>query len=140
MLLANPERLALEVVASALEPPAEIDFLAFAEQHVTFDEGPFPGPYSRQLFPFFDEILRALGPRDPCRYVTMMSSAQVGKTTLAEIFCLGSITLGRGSFLFVHPTQENAVRFAKMKLLPMMRSMPVVNAAFPSPAPIARLT
>ena len=131
MLLANPERLALEVVASALEPPAEIDFLAFAEQHVTFDEGPFPGPYSRQLFPFFDEILRALGPRDPCRYVTMMSSAQVGKTTLAEIFCLGSITLGRGSFLFVRPTQENAVRFAKMKLLPMMRSMSVVNAAFP---------
>jgi hypothetical protein len=53
MLLANPERLALEVIASALQPATEIDFLAFAEQHVTFDEGPFPGPYSRQLFSVF---------------------------------------------------------------------------------------
>jgi phage terminase large subunit GpA-like protein len=131
MLLANPERLALEVLADALEPPSEIDLLAFAEQHVTFTEGPFPGPYSRQLAPYFDEILRALGPRDPCRYFTMMSSAQCGKTSLAQIFCLGSIALGRGSFLFAHPTSENAIRFAKMKLLPMMRSMPVVNAAFP---------
>jgi phage terminase large subunit GpA-like protein len=131
MLIANAQRLALDVVASALEPPAEIDYLAFAEQHVTFDDGPFPGPYSRSLFPFFDEVLRALGPRDPCRYVTLMSSAQVGKTALANIFCLGSITLGRGSFLFVHPTADNAIRFAKMKLLPMMRTTPIVNAAFP---------
>ena len=131
MLLANPERLGLEVLAAALQPSAEIDLLAFAEQHVVFDEGPFVGPYSRQLFPFFDEILRALGPRDPARYITLASSAQVGKTALATIFCLGSITLWRGSFLFAHPTEQNAVRFAKMKLLPMMRSMPIVNAVFP---------
>jgi phage terminase large subunit GpA-like protein len=131
MLIANAQRLALETIAAALEPPAEIDYLAFAEQYVTFDDGPFIGPYSRALFPFFDEILRALGPGDPCRYVTMVSSAQVGKTTLANIFCLGSITLGQGSFLYAHPTQENSLRWSKMKLAPMMKSIAIVREQFP---------
>jgi len=86
MLLANPERLAIETVAAALEPPPALDLLAWAERNIVFDDGPFPGPYSRALFPFFDEVLRALGPDDPCRFVSMSASAQVGKTALATIF------------------------------------------------------
>ncbi len=134
MLLANAERLGLEVVAAALEPPPPIDYLRWAEQNITFDDGPFPGPYSRALFPFFDEVLRALGPDDPCRFVTMSASAQVGKTALATIFALGSMTNARGSFLVVHPTQDNAVRWSKMKLAPMMRSTKIVAEQFPQRA------
>ena len=130
-MLANIERLGLEVLAAVLEPPAPIDLLAWAEAHVVFDDGPFQGPYNRNLFPFFDEILRALSPEDPCRYVSVMSSAQVGKTTLGNIFCLASISLRNGSFLVAHPTSESAVRWSKMKLAPMMRSIPAVSELFP---------
>ena len=64
-MLANIERLGLEVLAAVLEPPAPIDLLAWAEAHVVFDDGPFQGPYNRNLFPFFDEILRAFESRRP---------------------------------------------------------------------------
>jgi phage terminase large subunit GpA-like protein len=131
MLIANAQRLALETVAAALEPAPAVDLLAWAEEHVVFDDGPFPGPYSRQLFPFFDEVLKALGPDDPCRFVSLCASAQVGKTALGSIFALGSITASRGSFLYCHPTSDNALRWSKMKLLPMMKSTAVVREQFP---------
>jgi len=130
-MLCNAERLGLEVLAAALQPAPPIDLLAWAEANVVFEDGEFKGPWNRSLFPFFDEILRALGPGDPCRYVTVMSSAQVGKTTLGNIFCLATITQCNGSFLVAHPTSDSAVRWSKMKLMPMMRSIEVVRDLFP---------
>jgi len=134
MLLANPERIAFETVAAALEPPPALDLLVWAERNIVFDDGPFRGPYSRVLFPFFDEVLRALGPDDPCRFVTMTASAQVGKTALATVFALGSMAAGRGSFMVVHPTEDNAIRWARMKLAPMMKSTAIVRDLFPQRA------
>ena len=69
--LANPERLAHEAIAAALRPAPPIDYLDFAERHVVFDD-PIPGPFDRNKFPYFAEILRALSPSDPCRYVTVI--------------------------------------------------------------------
>jgi phage terminase large subunit GpA-like protein len=134
MLLGNAERLAAEAVAAVLEPPPTLDLLAWAERNITFDDGPFKGPYSRALFPFFDEVLRALSPADPCRHVSLISSAQVGKTSLANIFLLALMATSRGSFLCVHPTQDNAVRWSKMKFSPAIRSTPIVREQFPQRA------
>ncbi len=134
MLLANPERIAIETVAAALQPPPALDLLDWAERNIVFDDGPFPGPFSRVLFPFFDAVLRALGPDDPCRIVSLSASAQVGKTALATIFALGSMTASRGSFMVVHPTENNAIRWSKMKLAPMMRATAVVRDQFPQRA------
>ena len=123
--------MALETIAAALQPAPPIDYLSWAERNIVFEDGPFQGPYNRQLFPFFDEVLRALSPEDPCRFVTLSASAQVGKTSLANIFCLGAVTEGRGSFLYVHPTIDNAIRWSKMKLSPLMRSAAIVRELFP---------
>ena len=79
MLIANPERLGLETVAAALEPAPVIDILAWAEQNIVFDEAQFPGPY------FWDAVLQALGPEDPCRYITVMASALGGQRTSPEV-------------------------------------------------------
>jgi phage terminase large subunit GpA-like protein len=134
MLLANAERLAVESVAAALEPPPALDLVTWAERNIVFEDGPFPGPYSRALFPFFDEVLRASGPSDACRFVSVMASAQVGKTALATIFILANMAASRGSFMCVHPTEDNAVRWAKMKLGPMMKSTAIVRELFPQRA------
>ena len=83
------------------------------------------------MFCYFDEVLRALGPDDPARIVTLMASAQIGKTILGNVFALGSAVMGRGAVLIVHPTIENAARWSRMKLSPMMRSTPAVDALFP---------
>lgn len=130
---ANAERLALDVMGEVLEPPPEVDYLAWAEQNINFSEreSQFPGPYNRDGFPYFDEILGALSPADPCRTVTIMKSAQLGGTVLANIFTLGSIAMDPGDILYVHPTENNAARWSKMKLAPMLRNTSALAKLFP---------
>ncbi|TRL35530.1 terminase [Rhizobium straminoryzae] len=130
---ANAARLAYDVMAEIMEPPAEVDYLAWAEKNVSFSkrESPFPGPYNRENFPYFDEILRALSPADPCRTVTIMKSAQLGGTVLANIFTLGSMDMDPGDILYVWPTVTKAESWSKMKLAPMLRNTLALATAFP---------
>jgi phage terminase large subunit GpA-like protein len=132
--LANAERLAMEALAEALTPPPRIDYLRWAEDNIVITEGDFPGPYNRALFPYFDEILRALSPDDPCRFVTLMGSAQIGKTTIANTFTGGTMAMAQGTFLYSHPTEDNARRWSKIKLKRMMNSTAVVRERFPQRA------
>lgn len=133
VMLANVERLALEAQARAWAPPPPVDYLAWAENNIVFTEAEsqFPGPYSRSRFPFFDEILRALSPDDPCRFVTVKGSAQVGKTVIANIFTACSMAMTTGAFLYCHPTDDNAERWSKMKLDPLLRSTSSLRLLFP---------
>lgn len=130
---ANAERLGRDVLAEVLTPPPDVDYLDWAERNIVFSkrESPFPGPYNRDLFPYFDEILRALSPADPCRVVTIMKSAQLGGTVVANIFTLGSIDMDPGDILYVHPTENNAARWSKMKLAPMLRNTTALARLFP---------
>jgi len=131
-LLANPRTLADEAIIAALKPAEPVNYLRFAEDNISFPPGePRPGPYDRRAFGYFDEILKALGPDDPARIITLMASSQIGKTILGTVFTLGSVVMGRGTAMIVHPSIENAARWSRMKLSPMMRSIPAVNALFP---------
>jgi phage terminase large subunit GpA-like protein len=108
--IANPRRLGHEAAAAALRPAAPIDYLKWATENVVFETGSFPGPYNPSNFPFFSEVFRALSPADPCRFVTLVASAQCGKTVLGGIFALGSMVMGRGTTLVCHPVEDNAIR------------------------------
>jgi phage terminase large subunit GpA-like protein len=132
--IANAERLVMEAMAAAIEPPPTVDYVRWAEENIVFTkrESPFPGPYNRKLFPYFDEILRALSPDDPCRTVTVMGSAQIGKTVVGNVFVGGSMDMDPCDFLFTHPTEQNAARWSKLKLLPMLRGTPSLNRIFPA--------
>ena len=131
--IANAERVVALAAARALEPPPPIDYLKFAEQHIVFSarESQFPGPYNRRTFPYFDEVLRALSPDDPCRYVTLKCSAQIGKTVMMNIFLGGTMFMDPCDFLVVHPTEENARRWSKLKLRLLLRGTPSLDAIFP---------
>lgn len=130
---ANATRIAFDVMAQVLEPPPDVDYLAWAERNVIFSEreSPVPGRYNRNLFAYFDEVLRALSPDDPCRIVTVSKSAQIGGTVVANIFVGGSIDMDPGDILYVHPTENNAQRWSKMKLAPMLRSTTCLARLFP---------
>ena len=131
---ANPRRLSLEALSEVLNPPPPVDYLDYAENKVSFSEreSPFKGNYNRNLFGYFDEILRALSPDDPCRIVTLAKSAQLGGTVLANIFTCGSIEMDPVDFLYVHPTEGNAKRWSKMKLSPMLKNSASLKALFRS--------
>jgi phage terminase large subunit GpA-like protein len=133
----NAERLAFDIMADVLQPPPPVDYLRWAEENIVFSkrESPqFPGPYNRERFSYFDEILRALSPEDPCRIVTLAKSAQLGGTVLANIFTGGSMDMDPGDFLYVHPTDENARRWLKMKLTPMLKGTAALRRIFPMKA------
>jgi phage terminase large subunit GpA-like protein len=131
--VANAERLVADALAEVMTPPPPVDYLRWAEDNVVFSkrESNFPGPYNRDLFYYFDEILRALSPDDPCRIVTLKGSAQLGKTVVANIFCGGSMDMDPGDFLYVHPTENNAERWSKMKLAPMLKGTTALAKLFP---------
>lgn len=131
--VANADRIVALAAAQALEPPPPVDYLAWAEENIVFSrrESQFPGPYNRRNFPYFDEILRALSPDDPCRTVTLKCSAQIGKTVMGNVFLGGSMAMDPCDFLFVHPTEENARRWSKLKLRPLLRGTPSLDALFP---------
>lgn len=120
-------------IAEVLQPPPPVDYVTWAESNIVFSkrEGPFEGPYNRDLFGFFDEVLRALSPDDPCRVVTVKGSAQIGKTVVANVFTGGSMDMDPGDFLYVHPTEDNASRWSKLKLVPFIRSTAALTAIFP---------
>ncbi|MBB3996890.1 phage terminase large subunit family protein [Aureimonas pseudogalii] len=130
---ANAQRVAEEVLAEIWSPPPPVDYLAWAIDNIVFSEqeSKFHGPYNPTLFPYFSEILRALSPDDPCRIVTLRKSAQIGGTVLANVFTGGSVDMDPGSFMFVHPTADNAVRWSRMKLAPMLRGTASLAAMFP---------
>lgn len=131
--VANAERVAALTLAEILMPPPPVDYVKWAETNIVFSkrEGPFEGPYNRDLFGFFDVILEALSPDDPCRVVTLKGSAQIGKTSIANTFCGGSMDMDPGDFLYVHPTEDNAGRWSKLKLMPFIRSTSALTAIFP---------
>lgn len=133
IVIANAERVVMLAVAAALEPPPPVDYLRWAERNIEFSrrESPFPGPYNRNLFPYFDEVLRALSPDDPCRVVTLKASAQIGKTVVANVFVGGSMHMDPCDFMYVHPTEENARRWSRLKLKPMIRGTPALAEIFP---------
>lgn len=131
--IANPERLAAETLTRVIAPPPPVDYLRWAVNNVVFSrrESDFPGPYNPTLFPYFSEALSALAPDDPCRIVTIMASAQVGKTVVGNIFLGGSMHMDPCDFLVVHPTEETAGRWSKTKLAPMLRGTTALAQLFP---------
>lgn len=133
VLLANPRRLANEAMAEVLTPPPPVDYEAWAIRNISFSdrESQFRGPFNPDLFPFFSEIYSALGPDDPCRTVTLSKSAQVGGTILATVFTLGSQDLDPCDLLYVHPTEDNARRWSKLKLKAMLDGSPRLREVFP---------
>jgi phage terminase large subunit GpA-like protein len=92
---------------------------------------PFPGPYNRRNFPYFDEILRALSPDDPCRIVTLKGSAQIGKTVIGNIFVGGSMAWIRATSCSRASDRGERAALVEAEAAPMLRGTPVAQPLFP---------
>jgi phage terminase large subunit GpA-like protein len=129
--LANPPALAARVYGRAMRPPPRVDYNDWAARHLVFGpETPFPGRYDPDRFPFFRRILEVCGPEDPATDVTLLKSAQLGGTLIAQIFVAASMDLDPGGVLYAHPTEPNATRWARTKWRPMLRATPRLGEVF----------
>ena len=131
--LANPQFHVHQALANILAPPPPVDYELWATENVSFSdrESQFTGPYNPSRFRPFTEIYKALSPADPCRIVTLSKGAQIGGTIIATVFTLGSLDLDPGDFLYVHPTEENARRWSRLKLSPLLRGSARLREIFP---------
>lgn len=121
--LANDARLWRLDLATAWRPAPPIDLNRWAIEHLEFGpESPFPGRYDPSRLPFFRRVLEVLTPDHPARNVTLLKSAQLGGTLLAQIFVAASMDLDPGGIMHVHPTESNATGYARTKWRPMIRS------------------
>jgi hypothetical protein len=78
---ASAERLAFDTAALAVEPPPPVDYVRWAERNIAFTEreSPFPGPYNRNMFPYFDEPLRALSARRATFFASGRCAGRAGE-------------------------------------------------------------
>ncbi|MEN6306105.1 MAG: terminase gpA endonuclease subunit [Armatimonadia bacterium] len=129
--LVEPDELIRLTFATVLKPPPPADLVSWAEANIIFgNESPFPGPFRRSTFPPIVRILEVLSPDHPARVVSVMGSAQFGKTTVAQIFVAGCMDIDPCNMLYVHPSHDNAIRWARSKWQPMRRQSAALRRIF----------
>jgi phage terminase large subunit GpA-like protein len=130
--LVSAERTVAMALAKGMRPPPPPDISRWCEENIVFDErSPMPGPYRSDRFPFLREIHDCLSPEHPAREVTIMGSAQWGKTVSIINPVIGAWhAYGPVDSLVVHPTTSSATEWADNKWLPMRRQAPSLLAVF----------
>lgn len=125
-------RIVAQAAAQAMLPPPPADITKWCEENIVFDaRSPMPGPFRIARFPFLREIHEVLSPDHPCREVTVMGSAQWGKTesVLLPTIAVWHITTPLNS-LVVQPTTATAREFARNKWNAFRRNVPAVREIF----------
>lgn len=113
--------------AGIAAPPARsVAEWADAERMLGPEEGPFPGPWRTDRAPYLREIMDCLSLSHPARRVTLMASAQIGKTMCLLNFAGQLIAETPATVLWVLPSLDEAGKFNKDKLEPLLVNTPAV--------------
>lgn len=130
--LAPAEGVVMRAVAQAMAPPPPPDVALWTREHLEFDEAsPFPGRYDPSRFPMLTRIHDCLSPDHPAREVTVIGSAQIGKTeAIIKPFIGACFDLAPMNMLVVHPTSTAAAEWVRTKWMPFRRANPRMRAVF----------
>ena len=116
------------LLVQRLQPPPRLTMSRWAAQHLHLsrEEGPDPGVWRPDRAPFQAEIMDSLS--DPTvQEVTVMSSSQVGKTTIAKAAAGYFMAMDPSPILYVQSTLDMAESFSKDRLAPMLRDSPTLT-------------
>lgn len=104
---------------------------------IVFPRGePLEGPLDLDRFPAQTAIMDAIGVNDPCSQVTIMASAQIGKT-MCYLTALGQrIDEYPSRFMIVIPKGEKATKFHSGKWAPFVQSSARLRAKIGLPGMI----
>lgn len=112
----------------ALPPERTVSEWADAERIMGPEEGPSPGRWRTSRAPYMREIMDCLSLSHPSRRVTLMASAQIGKTAIELNFAGQIIAETPTLVLWVLPSLDEASQFNREKLEPMLANTPAVAA------------
>ncbi len=126
--LHDRRRLVHTAAARGIAPETErsVAEWADAERILGPEEGPQPGPWRTSRVPYMREIMDSLSLAHPSRRVTLMASAQIGKTAI--LLNLGGQCIAETptTILWVMPSLDEAGQFNREKLEPMLANTPAV--------------
>lgn len=79
-----------------------------------------PGPYRTDRTPYMREVMDCLSATSPVQEVILMAGAQVGKSEAGNNWIGYTIDFAPGPMLMVQPTVDNAKRYSKQRIGPMI--------------------
>ena len=121
-------------LTETLRPKVELTISQWAEENMVFSVGTNePGQYTTDTAPYQKQIMDAIV--DPeVTEVTVMSSAQIGKTTI-EMCGIGFYICHEPAMqMIVMPTVDDSQKFSKTKLAPMSADIPPTICIVQEPA------
>jgi len=107
------------------KPPENLTVSQWAEQYrvLSRESSAEAGPWNNERTPYLVDVMDAF--TDPAvRRITMVASSQVGKSEL-ELNIIGYIIdQDPGSILYIQPNLDDAKKFSKLRIAPMLRDSP----------------
>lgn len=118
----------IEAAIAALKPPPDITVSEWASKYrrLSPESSAAPGRIDISRTEYFREPMDMVG-SPGVRSVTLMTSAQVGKSTCIENIIGNFIDVDPCPILHVSPTLESMKMFSKERLAPMIRDTPVLR-------------
>ena len=117
---------------SALRPPPKLTVSQWADRYrrLSAESSASPGRFKTEIVEYMREPMDMIG-QAGVRRVTLMTSAQVGKSTVIENVVGYFMHLDPCPILHVSPTLESMKMFSKERLAPMIRDTPVLSKLIP---------
>lgn len=117
-------------LATSIRPAPARSVSEWADEHriVAAESGTTqPGPWRTDLVPYWREPQDSMHPDHPARQVTIVASAQVGKTELIVNWFGYVVDRTPGSMLIVLPSLDEATKFNRIKLQPSIDASPTIR-------------
>lgn len=115
------------------KPPEDLTVAEWADRHrrLSPENSAESGPWRTSRTPYLREPMEAF--TDPkIRKIVMVAASQVGKSEL-ELNIIGYIIdQDPGSILFVQPSLDDARKFSRLRIAPMIRDSKVLRAKVPT--------
>ena len=109
------------------EPRLTVSDWADAHRVLGNRAGNAPVHWRTETTPYLKEIMDALGPRSPGRRVVFMKGSQLGGTEAGNNWLGYVMHHSPGPILVVRPTVDEARRFSRQRLDPMIATTPVLH-------------
>lgn len=111
------------------KPPEELTVAEWADRHrrLSPENSAEAGPWRTSRTPYLREPMEAF--TDPkIRKIVMVAASQVGKSELELNIIAYIIDQDPGSILFVQPTLDDARKFSRLRIAPMIRDSKTLRA------------
>jgi len=127
--LADPKQIFFEATSAGLRPDEKLSVSEWARENIYLPQvdSAEPGKYRTDRTPYVREILDELGPKSRNQVITVMKGAQLGLTTVGNVWLSFIIGHAPGPALYVLPTLDTAKRTSKQRIQPMFDACPALE-------------